>query len=169
MDFNASNFKFQHCWFSVVHHLVCSIINSFSINESLYFCSLLNMMLKNNLKWQRRTGDAVDGCAIFWKADKWGSYGFSCIHIMWNIFCILLYTFIGYVNAVTSFLHSVRFRLIDEENIKFKRFNLRDNVAQLSVLEVESYHHVAIVLSCLNEVICDDSDVILKYQHVINY
>ncbi|XP_022134918.1 carbon catabolite repressor protein 4 homolog 3-like isoform X1 [Momordica charantia] len=48
--------------------------------------------------YTRRTGDAIDGCAIFWKADK--------------------------------------FRLIDEESIKFKRFNLRDNVAQLSVLEM---------------------------------
>ncbi|KAA0058059.1 carbon catabolite repressor protein 4-like protein 3 isoform X1 [Cucumis melo var. makuwa] len=48
--------------------------------------------------YTRRTGDAIDGCAIFWKADK--------------------------------------FRLIDEESIKFKMFNLRDNVAQLSVLEM---------------------------------
>ncbi|XP_023515538.1 carbon catabolite repressor protein 4 homolog 3 [Cucurbita pepo subsp. pepo] len=48
--------------------------------------------------YTRRTGDAIDGCAIFWKAHK--------------------------------------FRLIDEESIEFKRFNLRDNVAQLSVLEM---------------------------------
>ncbi|CAK9330001.1 unnamed protein product [Citrullus colocynthis] len=48
--------------------------------------------------YTRRTGDAIDGCAIFWKADK--------------------------------------FRLIDEESIKFNMFNLRDNVAQLTVLEM---------------------------------
>lgn len=34
---------------------------------------------------------------------------------------------------------SVRFRLIDKENIEFKQFGLRDNVAQLSVFEV---HHL---------------------------
>lgn len=49
--------------------------------------------------YTRRTGDAIDGCAIFWKADK--------------------------------------FRLIDEESIKFNMFNLRDNVAQLTVLEAD--------------------------------
>lgn len=47
--------------------------------------------------YKRRTGDMVDGCAMFWKSDK--------------------------------------FRLIDKENIEFKQFGLRDNVAQLSVFE----------------------------------
>ncbi|WOG93764.1 hypothetical protein DCAR_0313051 [Daucus carota subsp. sativus] len=48
--------------------------------------------------YKRRTGDMVDGCAMFWKSDK--------------------------------------FRLIDKENIEFKQFGLRDNVAQLSVFEM---------------------------------
>ncbi|KAL8134975.1 hypothetical protein AgCh_009843 [Apium graveolens] len=48
--------------------------------------------------YKRRTGNMVDGCAMFWKSDK--------------------------------------FRLIDKENIEFKQFGLRDNVAQLSVFEI---------------------------------
>lgn len=48
--------------------------------------------------YKRRTGDMVDGCAMFWKSDK--------------------------------------FRLIDTENVEFKQFGLRDNVAQLSVFEM---------------------------------
>lgn len=50
------------------------------------------------MQWQRRTGDNVDGCAIFWKAD--------------------------------------RFRVLERENIEFSQFGMRDNVAQLSVLEL---------------------------------
>lgn len=49
--------------------------------------------------FKRRTGDNVDGCAMFWKADK--------------------------------------FRLLERDNIEFKEFGLRDNVAQLSVFEVD--------------------------------
>ncbi|OMO94617.1 Endonuclease/exonuclease/phosphatase [Corchorus olitorius] len=48
--------------------------------------------------YKRRTGDNVDGCATFWKPDK--------------------------------------FRLLERESIEFKRFGLRDNVAQLSVFEM---------------------------------
>ncbi|KAH7549308.1 hypothetical protein JRO89_XS13G0012600 [Xanthoceras sorbifolium] len=48
--------------------------------------------------YKGRTGDNIDGCATFWKADK--------------------------------------FRLIEEVNIEFKEFGLRDNVAQISVFEV---------------------------------
>lgn len=33
--------------------------------------SLFFQNSKSNVcKWQRRTGDNVDGCAMFWKADK---------------------------------------------------------------------------------------------------
>lgn len=49
--------------------------------------------------YKRRSGDTVDGCAMFWKADK--------------------------------------FRLLDTETIEFKRYGLRDNVAQLSVFEAD--------------------------------
>ncbi|XP_021905661.1 carbon catabolite repressor protein 4 homolog 3 isoform X2 [Carica papaya] len=48
--------------------------------------------------YKRRTGDYADGCATFWKADK---------------FC-----------------------LVEGESIEFKGLGLRDNVAQLSVLEM---------------------------------
>lgn len=49
--------------------------------------------------YKRRTGDFVDGCATFWKANK---------------FCLL-----------------------EGESIEFNQFGLRDNVAQLSVLEAD--------------------------------
>lgn len=48
--------------------------------------------------YKRRTRDSVDGCAMFWKANK--------------------------------------IRLLEGENIEFKEFGLRDNVAQISVFEV---------------------------------
>ncbi|XP_071691270.1 carbon catabolite repressor protein 4 homolog 5 [Rutidosis leptorrhynchoides] len=48
--------------------------------------------------YQARTGEACDGCAIFWKDES--------------------------------------FSLLHEENIEFKRFGLRDNVAQFCVLEM---------------------------------
>ncbi|KAF3958368.1 hypothetical protein CMV_016724 [Castanea mollissima] len=49
--------------------------------------------------YKRRTGGAIDGCAMFWKANE--------------------------------------FRLLEGESIEFKGFGLRDNVAQLSVFEVD--------------------------------
>ncbi|EFH59393.1 hypothetical protein ARALYDRAFT_898218 [Arabidopsis lyrata subsp. lyrata] len=48
--------------------------------------------------YKRRTGDNIDGCAMFWKAD--------------------------------------RFRVLERENIEFSQFGMRDNVAQLAVLEL---------------------------------
>lgn len=64
-----------------------------------YF-DLFSMMEKAGYagSYKRRTGDNVDGCAMFWKAD--------------------------------------RFQLLERENIEFKRYGLRDNVAQLSVFEM---------------------------------
>ncbi|XP_057960189.1 carbon catabolite repressor protein 4 homolog 6 [Malania oleifera] len=47
--------------------------------------------------WKIRTGDAIDGCAIFWRAS--------------------------------------RFKLLYEEGIEFNKLGLRDNVAQICVLE----------------------------------
>nr|GEW49468.1 carbon catabolite repressor protein 4 homolog 5 isoform X2 [Tanacetum cinerariifolium] len=55
--------------------------------------------------YQARTGDARDGCAIFWK-------------------------------------HKL-FSLVNEDNIEFKEFGLRDNVAQFCVLKMnESQNHI---------------------------
>ncbi|KAM0053764.1 putative poly(A)-specific ribonuclease [Helianthus debilis subsp. tardiflorus] len=60
--------------------------------------------LEQNLKlrgytgiWKMRTGEPVDGCAIFWRSS--------------------------------------RFKLLQEEAIEFNKFGLRDNVAQICVLE----------------------------------
>lgn len=50
--------------------------------------------------WKMRTGNAIDGCAIFWKTS--------------------------------------RFKLLYDESIQFNKFDLRDNVAQICVLEVVS-------------------------------
>ncbi|CAH8282033.1 unnamed protein product [Eruca vesicaria subsp. sativa] len=47
--------------------------------------------------WKMRTGNAVDGCAIFWRSN--------------------------------------RFKLVHEETIQFNQLGLRDNVAQICVLE----------------------------------
>uniref|UniRef100_A0A1J3JBG8 Carbon catabolite repressor protein 4-like protein 6 n=1 Tax=Noccaea caerulescens TaxID=107243 RepID=A0A1J3JBG8_NOCCA len=47
--------------------------------------------------WKMRTGNAVDGCAIFWRSN--------------------------------------RFKLVHEESIQFNQLGLRDNVAQICVLE----------------------------------
>nr|VDD20056.1 unnamed protein product [Brassica rapa] len=47
--------------------------------------------------WKMRTGNAVDGCAIFWRSN--------------------------------------RFKLVQEESIQFNQLSLRDNVAQICVLE----------------------------------
>ncbi|VVB14071.1 unnamed protein product [Arabis nemorensis] len=50
--------------------------------------------------WKMRTGNAVDGCAIFWRSN--------------------------------------RFKLVHEESIQFNQLGLRDNVAQICVLETLS-------------------------------
>lgn len=50
--------------------------------------------------WKMRTGNAIDGCAIFW--------------------------------------HASRFKLLYEEGIEFNKLGLRDNVAQICVLELLS-------------------------------
>ncbi|OMO89584.1 Glycoside hydrolase, family 17 [Corchorus capsularis] len=50
--------------------------------------------------WKMRTGNAIDGCAIFWRTS--------------------------------------RFKLLHEESIEFNKHELRDNVAQICVLEVST-------------------------------
>ncbi|XP_038711580.1 carbon catabolite repressor protein 4 homolog 6 isoform X2 [Tripterygium wilfordii] len=50
--------------------------------------------------WKMRTGDPIDGCAIFWRTS--------------------------------------RFKLLHEESIEFNKLGLRDNVAQICVLELMS-------------------------------
>ncbi|KAK0588231.1 hypothetical protein LWI29_036266 [Acer saccharum] len=70
------------------------------LQEVDMYYDLLSVMEKAGYvgSYKRRTGDYVDGCAMFWKADK--------------------------------------FQLIEEVNIEFKDFGLRDNVAQISVFEM---------------------------------
>lgn len=55
--------------------------------------------------WKMRTGDAIDGCAIFWRTS--------------------------------------RFKLMHEESIEFSKLGLRDNIAQLCVLECATLGNVA--------------------------
>ncbi|XP_052180003.1 carbon catabolite repressor protein 4 homolog 5 [Diospyros lotus] len=64
------------------------------------FNDLDNLLQKDGFKgvYQARTGDACDGCAIFWKKEL--------------------------------------FTLLHQENIEFQRFDLRNNVAQFCVLEM---------------------------------
>ncbi|CAA7409920.1 unnamed protein product [Spirodela intermedia] len=69
--------------------------------------------------WKMRTGDAVDGCAVFWRA--------------------------------------CRFVLRHEEHIEFAKLGLRDNVAQICVLEVRTLLNQAYSVSK----IWDDAPVII--------
>uniref|UniRef100_A0A2P2LGH3 Carbon catabolite repressor protein 4 homolog 6 isoform X2 n=1 Tax=Rhizophora mucronata TaxID=61149 RepID=A0A2P2LGH3_RHIMU len=54
--------------------------------------------------WKMRTGNAIDGCAVFWRMS--------------------------------------RFKLLYEESIEFNRLGLRDNVAQICVLELMSQNSI---------------------------
>ncbi|KAI3407880.1 Endo/exonuclease/phosphatase domain-containing protein [Psidium guajava] len=65
------------------------------------FDDLADLLKKDGFEgvYQARTGEANDGCAIFWKDD--------------------------------------RFSLVHQDNIEFKTFGLRDNVAQLCVLKMK--------------------------------
>ncbi|KAI8547231.1 hypothetical protein RHMOL_Rhmol07G0179100 [Rhododendron molle] len=76
------------------------------------------------LCFQMRTGAPVDGCAIFWRvssvadfheSSKSGKVGDCCM--------------------IDSEIH-VRFKLLHEECIEFNKLGLRDNVAQICVLEL---------------------------------
>ncbi|GLT80505.1 hypothetical protein SLA2020_519420 [Shorea laevis] len=55
--------------------------------------------------WKMRTGNAIDGCAIFWRSS--------------------------------------RFKLLYDESIEFNKFDLRDNVAQICVLELLNQNDAA--------------------------
>ncbi|KAK7251593.1 hypothetical protein RIF29_34922 [Crotalaria pallida] len=77
-------------------HIIC-------LQEVDKYVELSNIFVKEGYigSYKRRTGDTVDGCAMFWKSDK--------------------------------------FRLLEEESIRFKDIGLRDNVAQLLVFEMCEY------------------------------
>lgn len=92
----------------------------------------------NVCKWQRRTGDNVDGCGMFWKADKWE----SCNSLIFGT-CKLDWLFIFYCFLVFS-----RFRLLEQTSIEFKEFGLRENVAQLSAFEVSNSCYLLVYLVC---------------------
>lgn len=70
-----------------------------------------------------RTGNAVDGCAIFWRSNR---FDFPCSSLcgsVWNF-------------PLGSHCYRIRFKLVHEESIQFNQLGLRDNVAQICVLEV---------------------------------
>ncbi|CAN8299248.1 unnamed protein product [Cochlearia groenlandica] len=71
--------------------------------------------------WKMRTGNAVDGCAIFWRSNRFGSFSF----FVW--FCLEF--------CLGSDCYHIRFKLVHEESIQFNQLGLRDNVAQICVLE----------------------------------
>ncbi|XAR69960.1 Poly(A)-specific ribonuclease [Bertholletia excelsa] len=85
--------------------LICEELTGWSpdiicLQEVDKYFDLKKMMEKAGYvgSYKRRTGDSIDGCAMFWKDDK--------------------------------------FQLLEGEIIEFKRYGLRDNVAQLSVFEI---------------------------------
>ncbi|XP_058227143.1 carbon catabolite repressor protein 4 homolog 5 [Rhododendron vialii] len=85
--------------------LLCEEISRYSasilcLQEVDRFCDIDNLLQKDGFRgvYQARTGEARDGCAIFWKNE--------------------LYT------------------LLHQESIEFQMFGLRNNVAQLCVLEM---------------------------------
>ncbi|GAV82679.1 Exo_endo_phos domain-containing protein [Cephalotus follicularis] len=85
--------------------LICKEINQYSASIICFqevdrFDDLGDLLQKDGFKgvYKARTGEAYDGCAIFWK-DK-------------------------------------LFTLLHQENIEFKSFGLRDNVAQLCVFKM---------------------------------
>ncbi|KAM7479710.1 hypothetical protein LguiA_027923 [Lonicera macranthoides] len=85
--------------------LICEELTSYnpsilSFQEVDQFDDLYKLLRKYGFRgvYQARTGEARDGCAIFWKDEL--------------------------------------FSLLHQENIEFKRFGLRDNVAQLCVLKM---------------------------------
>lgn len=86
--------------------LICKEITRYNpsilcFQEVDRFDDLVNILQKDGFSgvYQARTGEACDGCAIFWKTEL-----FTILHI---------------------------------ENIEFKKFDLRDNVAQLCVLKMK--------------------------------
>lgn len=86
-------------------HLICKEMNHYTANVLCFqevdrFQDLDDLLQKDGFRgvFKGRTGEACDGCAIFWK-DK-------------------------------------LFTLLYQENIEFRSFGLRDNVAQLCILEM---------------------------------
>ncbi|OAY82281.1 Carbon catabolite repressor protein 6, partial [Ananas comosus] len=67
--------------------------------------------------WKMRTGNAVDGCAVFWRTNR--------------------YTNLEHCDIVTGqhLKHDFWFQLRYEGQIEFSELGLRDNVAQICVLE----------------------------------
>ncbi|ESQ48050.1 hypothetical protein EUTSA_v10020715mg [Eutrema salsugineum] len=100
-----SNVSFPHLKWGYRKRLICEEMirlkpDIICMQEVDKYFDLFSMMEKAGYagSYKRRTGDNIDGCAMFWKAD--------------------------------------RFRVLERENIEFSRFGMRDNVAQLSVLEL---------------------------------
>ncbi|WZY95131.1 hypothetical protein YC2023_067460 [Brassica napus] len=100
-----SNVSFPYLKWGYRKRLICEELirlrpDIICMQEVDKYFDLFSMMEKAGYagSYKRRTGDNIDGCAMFWKAD--------------------------------------RFRVLERENIEFSQFGMRDNVAQLSVLEL---------------------------------
>ncbi|KAG2306145.1 hypothetical protein Bca52824_025893 [Brassica carinata] len=100
-----SNVSFPYLKWGYRKRLICEELirlrpDIICMQEVDKYFDLFSMMEKAGYagSYKRRTGDNIDGCAMFWKAD--------------------------------------RFRVLERENIEFSQLGMRDNVAQLSVLEL---------------------------------
>ncbi|KAG7582439.1 Endonuclease/exonuclease/phosphatase superfamily [Arabidopsis suecica] len=100
-----SNVSFPYLKWGYRKRLICEELirlnpDIICMQEVDKYFDLFSMMEKAGYagSYKRRTGDNIDGCAMFWKADS--------------------------------------FRVLERENIEFSQFGMRDNVAQLAVLEL---------------------------------
>ncbi|XP_021893481.1 carbon catabolite repressor protein 4 homolog 6 isoform X2 [Carica papaya] len=80
--------------------------------------------------WKMRTGNAIDGCAVFWRTS--------------------------------------RFKLVHEECIEFNKVGLRDNVAQICVLELLSQNHKKNMASSPTSSACPKQVVICNIHVLYN-
>ncbi|KFK39180.1 hypothetical protein AALP_AA3G210600 [Arabis alpina] len=110
-----SNVSFPYLKWGYRKRLICEELirlkpDIICLQEVDKYFDLFSMMEKAGYagSYMRRTGDNIDGCAMFWKAD--------------------------------------RFRVLERENIEFSQFGMRDNVAQLSVLELRKSKSRKLVL-----------------------
>ncbi|KAG6739323.1 hypothetical protein POTOM_056916 [Populus tomentosa] len=79
--------------------------------------------------WKMRTGNAIDGCAVFWRTSSYEMLTSQHQETVLQDFTVMKFQSLG--SPVLS-----RFRLVHEESIEFNKHGLRDNVAQICVLEL---------------------------------
>nr|XP_019068712.1 carbon catabolite repressor protein 4 homolog 5 isoform X3 [Solanum lycopersicum] len=132
--------------------LICKEIRDYNpdimcFQEVDRFDDLDYLLQKEGFKgvYQARTGDASDGCAIFWNnklpAGKSCSFCSSFLATSTEIEnCLLLIVSISFLSNLCYFqftnISGYRFDILHEESIEFQNFNLRNNVCQLCVFKM---------------------------------